>query len=287
LHRLSQRRLFGCLTHLLALAVCATFSAVFAAHYGASRPVLATSERSSPVPRVRPAAALDETDSFSDGTPDFLRLADPGDHDAFRRWFTLLADYESLQPPARLPVEIDDCAALIRFAYRGALHAHGAAWLHDSGLQGLPGVPSVRKYEYPFTPLGASLFRVRDGSFAPSDLDDGAFAQFADVRNLLLHNTYFISHDLADARPGDLLFYRQLSQSEPYHSMIFIGRSQLLPEGAPLVIYHTGAMGKQKGEIRRLALSDLAVHPEPRWRPVSGNRNFLGVYRWNILRDAE
>src|SRR5690349_21968790 len=25
-------------------------------------------------------------------------------------------------------------------------------------------------------------------------------------------------------------------------------------------------------------------HPSPRWRPVAGNPNFLGVYRWNVLR---
>ncbi len=27
--------------------------------------------------------------------------------------------------------------------------------------------------------------------------------------------------------------------------------------------------------------------PEPRWRPVPGNRNFAGVYRWNILRETD
>jgi len=28
-------------------------------------------------------------------------------------------------------------------------------------------------------------------------------------------------------------------------------------------------------------------HPSPRWRPQAGNPNFLGVYRWNILREAD
>jgi hypothetical protein len=26
-------------------------------------------------------------------------------------------------------------------------------------------------------------------------------------------------------------------------------------------------------------------HPDPRWRPTPSNPNFLGVYRWNILRE--
>jgi hypothetical protein len=33
-------------------------------------------------------------------------------------------------------------------------------------------------------------------------------------------------------------------------------------------------------------LSALLQHPNARWRPETGNPNFLGVYRWNILREA-
>jgi uncharacterized protein YfaT (DUF1175 family) len=38
------------------------------------------------------------------------------------------------------------------------------------------------------------------------------------------------------------------------------------------------------GELRRVALSELLDHPQPQWRPLAANPNFLGVYRWNILR---
>jgi uncharacterized protein YfaT (DUF1175 family) len=226
-------------------------------------------------------------DRFGDGTPDFLRLDDAADRDAFRHWFTLLADYESLLPAEKLSPEINDCAALIRFSYRGALHAHDAGWIAEAGLENLPSVPSVRKYEYPFTPLGAGLLRVKPGSFTPEDSGNGAFAQFADAKNLQRFNTHFISRDMQQARPGDLLFFRQLEQNEPYHSMIFVGRSQLTSDVTALVIYHTGPIGKSRGEIRRVQLTDLLRHPSPRWRPVAGNSNFLGVYRWNILREAE
>ncbi len=226
-------------------------------------------------------------DRFHDGTPDFLRLNNTADRDAFRRWFTLLADFESLLPAEKLPAEINDCAALIRFAYRSALHAHEAGWMAEMGLESLPSVPSVQKYQYPFTPLGAGLLRVKPGAFAAEDLSNGAFAQFADARKLRELNTHFISRDVRQARPGDLLFYRQLQQNEPYHSMIFVGRSQLDGDQDALVIYHTGPIGKEKGEIRRLRVEDLLQHPSPRWRPVPGNSNFLGVYRWNILRETE
>jgi uncharacterized protein len=31
----------------------------------------------------------------------------------------------------------------------------------------------------------------------------------------------------------------------------------------------------------------LLHHPDPRWRPLKENANFLGVYRWNILREGD
>lgn len=237
--------------------------------------------------RIHFSTEPDYSDRFADGTPDFLRLDSPADRDAFRRWFTLLAEVEASQPTEKLPAEISDCAGLIRFAYREALSAHDPAWMAQQQLRTIPGIASVEKYQYPYTPLGAALWRVQPGSFQSDDLTSGAFAQFADAKTLKNLNMHFISKDLRQAHPGDILFYRQLQQNSPYHSMVFIGPSQLQPElRDPLVIYHTGSIGKSKGEIRVLRLSDLMNFPAPRWRPLEGNSNFLGVYRWNILKEA-
>src|ERR1035441_6107663 len=96
----------------------------------------------------------------------------------------------------------------------------------------------VRQYQYPYTPLGAGLFRVRDGSFVPDDLNDGAFAQFADAKTLWRSNTYFVGRDIRRAGPGDLLFFRQSVQNLPFHAMIFLGSSQFDPTREPLVIYY-------------------------------------------------
>ena len=65
----------------------------------------------------------------------------------------------------------------------------------------------------------------------------------------------------------------------PFHSMIFCGETG--------VVYHTGPIHQGKGEMRRLLLSDLLHHPDARWRPLPENENFLGVYRWNILREGD
>jgi uncharacterized protein YfaT (DUF1175 family) len=239
--------------------------------------------------RIPVTFVFDPSDNYADGTPDFLRLHTTQDRQAFRAWFTTIAENQADQPPAQLTLEINDCAALLRFAYREALHVHDESWLRSHALQS--SAPSIRQYVYPQTPLGASLFRVRPGPFLPADLDNGSFAQFADAQTLMQDNTYLVGRDLRLARPGDLIFYRQLEQDSPYdvpgapryhspfHSMIFCGENG--------VVYHTGPIHHGKGEMRRLLLSDLLHHPDARWRPLKENANFLGVYRWNILREGD
>ena len=237
-----------------------------------------------PATRLPLALELDPTDSADDGTPDFLRLDDPDDQQAFRRWFTFLAETQYFQPAERRPAEIADCAALIRYAYREALRAHDGNWATGAHLALVPAIPSVTKYRYPYTPLGADLFRVKAGEFQPADLTTGAFAQFADAKTLELHNTHFIARDLDRAQPGDLLFYRQASGDMPFHSMIYLGASQIAKDAGRYLVYHTGPDAAGAGEIRRPTLDDLRRFPEPDWRPLPDNPRFLGVFRWNILR---
>ncbi len=220
-------------------------------------------------------------DSYGDGTPDLLRLHTADDQRAFRSWFTELAGRAARLPPEKLPSEISDCSARLRYAYREALRKHDEVWLAAQGDECGFAIPSVRQYQYPETPLGAALFRVRPGSFVPADLEDGSFAQFADARTLMTLNTHFVGRRVGAARPGDLLFYRQLEQNSQYHSMIVAGQH------ADTVVYHTGPIGSAKGEMRVVAMEDLLHHPDARWRPLPENSNFLGVYRWNILRDPD
>jgi uncharacterized protein len=224
-------------------------------------------------------------DSFADGTPDFLRLTDGADRLAFRAWFTYLAEsaYFSSHPPD----EVNDCAALIRYAYRETLRAHDAAWASGLRLAHVPPMPPILKYAYPRTPLGTGLFRVRAGEVSRRDASEGAFAQFADAEALRTLNTHFVSRDVRHARPGDLLFYRQPDQKLPYHAMIFVGPSQITGGEENWVVYHTGPDSGGPGEIRRVAVRELLQHPYPRWRPLPLNPAFLGVYRWNILRGAQ
>lgn len=242
-----------------------------------------------PAAQIALTASLAQRDSLEDGTPDFLRLDSEAARRAFRRWFTFLAEAQYFQPAAARPPEISDCAALIRYCYREALRAHDNPWAGSARLPMIPAFDSPSKYEYPFTALGAALFRVAPGPFRAADLANGAFAQFADAKTLWRFNTRLVSRNLQRAQPGDILFYRQHhDESVPtFHSMIFLGASQIHPGAATYVLYHTGPDDSGPGEMRRLTLDQLKRFPEPEWRPDAENSNFLGVYRWNILANTE
>lgn len=229
---------------------------------------------------LRLASAPDPlADRYGDGYPEFLRLRSEEDRTSFRRWFTLIADNQAIAK--KLPPEVTDCASLLRYSYREALRRHDAAWQQETRTVLPEPLADVRAWNYPHTPLGANLFRVRAGVFVPANLGDGSFAEFADAKSLVAWNTYRISRDPLDAQPGDLLFWQLTSDESHWHSMIL---TRLGAE--PAVLYHTGPDGKDPGEIRRVLLADLLRHPDPRWRPVASNPNFLGVYRWKILRDG-
>lgn len=225
----------------------------------------------------------DWQDRNRDGFPDSLELTSPTDVRAFRDWFRFLAE-EQFYRGNDLDPEINDCAALLRYAYREALRRHDGEWAVRVGLKAVKPIPDVARFQYPYTPLRADLFRLKPGEFQMEDLQSGAFGQFADAETLLLYNASAMGKDIGQARPGDLLFYRQENQSMPFHAMLYLGPSTMEQGGrTDYVLYHTGPDGDWKGEMRRVSLAELFRHPEPRWHPTAANPTFLGVYRWKIL----
>jgi len=218
-------------------------------------------------------------DDFHDGLPDWMPLHSVQNRQAFRAWFTELAERAAASGD-KLPPEIVDCASLLRYAYRESLLRHDDKWYAQFAAEQMPPLESVTQWSYPQTPLETGLFRTRQGHFAPEQATDGTFSQFADAKTLMTANAFLVSRKIEEARPGDLIFYRQLEQNSEYHSMIITG------ERGEWVVYHTGPIGTGKGEMRRMQMADLLHHPDARWRPEPENSNFLGVYRWKILREG-
>jgi uncharacterized protein YfaT (DUF1175 family) len=225
-------------------------------------------------------------DSDSDGIPDREELHAFGDRENFRTWFTALAEQQFYEPSREWSEDQRDCAGLVRFSWREALRTHDRAWLLRMGESYDALAPDVRAYTLERSPVGEKLFRTAAGSFDVSNLSDGTFSEFADARTLKEFNSVFVSRERAEAQPGDLLFFQQPRvQKYPYHVMIFLGRARVDSEGASdWVVYHTGSSPQDAGEVRKVRLSVLDRHPDPRWRPVAANRNFLGFYRLKILQ---
>ena len=199
-----------------------------------------------------------------------VRLADESDRAAFRSWFVLLADAQFERPAA----EVNDCAALVRYAFREALRPHTAEWARRVNLPRTPSFGDVRSAPVP-TKEGWPLFRVSGGS-APR------YAEFADARTLVRLNSRQIGRDTSALAPGDLLYFHQPGQSQPDHLMVFVGRSFFDP-GDDWLVYHTGPSSEGPGEVRKVRLADLERHPAPRWRPLASNRQFAGVFRLTAL----
>lgn len=193
-----------------------------------------------------------------------VRLADHSDREAFRSWFVFLADAQFYRPTP----DVNDCAALVRHATREALRPHTPEWHRTSALPLVPAIPDVRTRP-DAGPEGLLLFRIGDRTYA----------EFADAKTLIRLNTTRLGRDLGVLRPGDLLYFRQEEQQTPDHLMIFLGASRFEPGGHDWIVYHTGPTDTGPGEVRKVALSDLLQHPAPRWRPVSHNPAFVGVFR--------
>jgi uncharacterized protein YfaT (DUF1175 family) len=225
-------------------------------------------------------------DSDNDGIPDVLELRTFQDRDSFRRWFTAIAETQFYQLSDEWNAEQRDCAGLARFAMREALRHHDRPWFQKMGPAYQTVAPDVKNFDLDHNSFGEKIFRTDFGSFAETDMRNGRFSEFADARTLKNFNVVFVSRDRHEAQPGDLLFYYQpWVQKFPYHVMIFLGPAHIASNGAQdWVVYHTGSSPIDKGTVKKVELSVLDQHPDPRWRPVERNKNFLGFYRLKILQ---
>jgi uncharacterized protein YfaT (DUF1175 family) len=225
-------------------------------------------------------------DSDNDGIPDVAELRTYQDRDSFRRWFTAIAEIQFYQLSDQWNAEQRDCAGLARFAMREALRRHDRIWFQKMGPGYETVASDVGEFNLDNNPLGEKIFRTDFGSFHESDLRNGRFSEFADGRSLKNFNSVFVTRDRREAQPGDLLFfYQPWVQKFPYHVMIFLGPARVAPNGAQdWVVYHTGSSPIDKGTVKKVELAVLDRHPDPRWRPLESNKNFLGFYRLKILR---
>ena len=210
-------------------------------------------------------------DIDEDGFPDVSELDTEEDRNSFREWFVRIAESQFLKHNASWNDAERDCAGLIRYSYREALKQHDNAWLLRSGLVVDKNISDIQKFHYPDIPgIGENIFKIRSGSAE----DMASFGAFADAQTLSKFNVGFVSRSPADAKKGDILFFRIEGRGKvQFHSMIVASAGT----GPMMLIYHTG----RQDVIKRVEAGYLK--DSGAFSPDEKNERFLGVFRFHIL----
>ncbi|WP_433704718.1 DUF1175 domain-containing protein [Paraburkholderia sacchari] len=180
----------------------------------------------------------------------------------FRAWFVRIVDQQMRRGPTPRWTQ-RDCAGLVRFAAVEALREHDARWLKANGMSGV-GDASRLPPELQLSPqqrtLASRWTRI-----------DGSVGAYASAIALIQRNSRFVSRDVNQALPGDLLFF---DQGDDQHLMIWLDC---------YIAYHTGTVTPTDSGLRAVAVSDLMQWKDSRWQPFDGNPNFVGVFRFAFL----
>jgi hypothetical protein len=211
-------------------------------------------------------------DADGDLFPDDAELHSEDDRKAFVDWFLRIAEAQFKRSNFGWNRRERDCSGLIRYAYREALKLHDRDWYRKNGITIDKNLPDVESFHYPDIPvLNKRIFKTKGGSAS----DPQSFGVFADAETLMRWNTAFVSRDLLDARPGDILFFHDPQNfGSAYHSVIVVKNDLQLP----ILLYHTGS---EQG-IKRIAADYLMSSRT--FAPADWNSNFIGVHRFHIIQ---
>lgn len=169
---------------------------------------------------------------------------------SFRGWFTRIVwEQFHFRPNQRWTHR--DCAGLVRFALKESFISHDRAWKHTNSISPMLTPPEVD--------LGPEQKKL-----LPAWTYDRAI-------QVVQKYTRFISKDVNQARPGDLLFY---DFGETQHLMISMG---------PYLAYHNGSATKKDNGLRKQSIDHLMKWKDTRWRPLEHNPNFIGIFRFLFL----
>jgi uncharacterized protein YfaT (DUF1175 family) len=175
----------------------------------------------------------------------------------FRAWFTLIMDEQVRRPSPRWVHR--DCAGLVRFAVAEALADHGEKWQRANGL-----TPGQLPAPLELSDAQRSLrFNWRD--------IDGQRKAFVTALALIQGNSQFVSKEINQAQPGDLLFF---DQGDEQHLMVWMGQ---------YIAYHTGTVTPHDNGLRAVTVQQLIKWKDTRWQPIGNNSNFIGLYRLDFL----
>lgn len=178
--------------------------------------------------------------------------------DAFRAWLVRIVGEQLRQGPTPRWAQ-QDCAGLVRFAVNEALRAHDEAWRKANGVSNR------------FLPPELGLTSEQVSLYKNWKRVDGQHGAYASAIDLIQGNSVFVSTDINQALPGDLLFY---DQGDSQHLMVWMG---------DYIAYHRGSTAKHDNGLRAISLDTLMNWKDTRWQPRHDNPNFAGIYRFSFL----
>lgn len=177
----------------------------------------------------------------------------------FRRWFVHIVQAQLRRGP-NPRWQQQDCAGLVRFATNEALKIHDEKWRKNNG------------FEAHTLPPELTLSAQQRGIAQRWNLGAGKTGAYARAQILVQHNTQFISRDINQAQPGDLLFF---DQGDEQHLMVWMGH---------FIAYHTGSPTPKDNGLRAVTVQHLMHWQDTRWIPAENNPNFSGIFRLGFLR---
>lgn len=177
---------------------------------------------------------------------------------AFRAWFVRIVGEQLRQGPSPRWTQ-QDCAGLVRFAVNETLRTHDHDWLKANGVSNRYLPPELQ------LTLEQKTLRNRWKQF------DGGSGPFVTAIGLIQDNSRFVSKDINQANPGDLLFF---DQGEDQHLMIWTGS---------YIAYHRGSATQHDHGLRAVSVNQLLNWKDTRWQPRIDNPNFIGIFRFSFL----
>lgn len=176
----------------------------------------------------------------------------------FRSWMVRIINEQLRQGPTPRWQQ-RDCAGLVRFAAHEALQIHDAKWIKANGVsvEQLPPEMDLTETQ-----------RALTNNWKQTSGEKGAYVS---AIGLIQNNTHFISKDINQALPGDLIFY---DQGDAQHLMVWMGS---------YIAYHTGTVTATDTGLRAVKLNQLMQWKDTRWQPEPNNPNYIGIYRLDFL----
>lgn len=177
----------------------------------------------------------------------------------FRSWFIRIIAQQFISGPTPRWTN-RDCAGLVRFATNEAFETHDTKWLKANGIK--PGniPPDINLLE--------ERKNIKNNWSQIRELPDSPYAT---AITIIQANSKYVSKNINDAHPGDLIFY---DQGMDQHLMIWMGK---------FIAYHTGRDSERETGLRAIKLKDLENWKDSRWRLTEENPNFIGIFRFSFL----